>query len=197
MTTLVAVNAGLGNPSTTRLLADRIAHEALRQFGDSLEIINIDIREHARAISEAMLSGTTSGELRDAIEAVTEADALIVATPVYNASFSGLFKSFFDVIEPGRLVGMPVLLAANGGTHRHTLVTEQAMRPMFSYVRAVTAPTAVFATGSDLESDSQLADRISRAVSELRSLTMSGIRATATDGSHSFMSFDDLENQSR
>lgn len=80
---------------------------------------------------------------------MTAADGLIVVTPVFAASYSGLFKSFFDVIDPDALSGKPVLIAATGGTARHSLVLEHAVRPLFAYLRAVVVPTAVFAASED------------------------------------------------
>ena len=77
------------------------------------------------------------------------ADALIAVTPLYSGSYNGLFKSFFDVLDPGALAGKTVLIAATGGTARHSLALEHAIRPLFSYLRAVTVPTAVFAATED------------------------------------------------
>ncbi|WP_181008696.1 NAD(P)H-dependent oxidoreductase, partial [Streptomyces sp. SM12] len=81
--------------------------------------------------------------------AVTSADALIAVTPVYNASYSGLFKSFFDLVDPTALAGTPVIVAATGGTPRHSLVLDHAMRPLFGYLRALTVPTGVYAATAD------------------------------------------------
>ena len=61
---------------------------------------------------------------------------MVAVTPAFNASFSGLFKSFFDVLPEETLTDMPVMIAATGGTERHSLVLEHAMRPLFSYLHA-------------------------------------------------------------
>ena len=76
---------------------------------------------------------------------MTGADAVIVVTPIFSASYSGLFKTFFDVIEPDALAGKPVLIGATGGTARHSLALEYALRPLFTYLHAVVVPTAVYA----------------------------------------------------
>lgn len=106
---------------------------------------------------------------------MTAADGLIVVTPVFAASYSGLFKSFFDVIDPDALSGKPVLIAATGGTARHSLVLEHAVRPLFAYLRAVVVPTAVFAASEDWGSGGDeytdgLPGRVRRAGAELAAL---------------------------
>src|SRR4029078_4709627 len=93
-------------------------------------------------------------------------------TPVFNASYSGLFKLFFDVVERDALAGMPLLVAATGGTPRHSLVVDHAMRPLFAYLGAATVPTGVFAAAEDwgqgaTPADAALAERIDRAAGEL------------------------------
>jgi len=101
---------------------------------------------------------------------VTAADALIVVSPIFSGSYSGLFKTFFDVLEPGVLAGKPVLIGATGGTARHSLALEYALRPLFSYLRTVVVPTAVYAAPEDWGSDAQLSDRVDRAAGELADL---------------------------
>ncbi len=106
---------------------------------------------------------------------MTSADGLIVVTPVFSASYSGLFKSFFDVIEPDALTGMPVLIAATGGTARHSLVLDHALRPLFAHLRAVVVPTGVYAASEDWGAEG-LDGRIERAAGELAGL-MAGLAA--------------------
>jgi FMN reductase len=131
----------------------------------------VELREHAQDLANHLMTGFPSGPLREVIDSVRTADALVVVTPVFNASFSGLFKMFFDVLERGSLTGKPVLLAATGGTARHSLALEHAMRPLFSYLQAVTVPTAVFAASEDWGSNGgthgALTGRIDRAAEEL------------------------------
>ena len=91
-------------------------------------------------------------------------------TPIFSGSYSGLFKTFFDVLEPGVLAGKPVLIGATGGTARHSLALDYALRPLFSYLRTVVVPTAVFAAPEDWGSDAQLSDRVDRAAGELADL---------------------------
>ncbi len=148
MTTLAVISGGLREPSSTRLLAGRIdtaVHKALAAIDMSATSTMIELRPLGRAIMDAMLTGVVAPELEEAFDAVASADGLIAVTPAFNASFSGLFKSFFDVLPEQTLWDMPVLIAATGGTERHSLVLDHALRPMFSYLHAIVAPTGVYA----------------------------------------------------
>jgi FMN reductase len=171
MTSVVVVSAGLSNPSSTRLLADRLAAGTTEAMGDTeVQVTSVELRDLAHQLVDHLLTGFPGTELASAIEQVRDADALIVVTPVFSASYSGLFKTFFDVLEPGLLEGKPVLLAATAGTARHSLVLEHALRPLFSYLHAVVVPTGVFAATDDF-GDVGLDLRITRAARELAALT--------------------------
>jgi len=172
---IVVVSAGLSVPSSTRNLADQLAtatEALLVSRGEEVRLHSVELREHARALADHLLTGYPSGGLAQAIDLVRDADALIVVTPIFSASYSGLFKTFFDVLEPGLLDGKPVLMAATAGTARHSLVLEHALRPLFSYLKAIPVPTAVFAASEDFGStaDGRLGARIERAAAELGAL---------------------------
>lgn len=169
---IAVVAAGLGVPSATRLLADRLAAAvigALEERGEDVHVDVIELRPLARALADNLLTGFPSGELADAVETVRRADGLVAVTPVFSASYSGLFKTFFDVLDTESLDGTPVLVAATAGTARHSLVLDHAMRPLFSYLRAVVLPTGVFAASEDFGStaDGALGARVERAAREL------------------------------
>ncbi|MFC4535739.1 FMN reductase [Sphaerisporangium dianthi] len=176
---LVAVSAGLGRPSSTRLLADRLAEAARGRLAGErdVEVRVVELRDLARDIAGNLVTGFPSPALAEALRAVTEADGLIAVTPIFTASYSGLFKSFVDIVENTALVGKPVLIAATGGTARHSLALEHAMRPLFAYLRAVVVPTAVYAASEDWgsggdERTGALAGRIARAAGELAGLML-------------------------
>lgn len=177
MSTIVVISAGLGVPSSTKLLADRIGAATGRVIEDA-EVRQIELRPLAHQLADHLLTGFASGELAEAIEAVRAADGLVVVTPVFSASYSGLFKTFFDVLDPGLLEGKPVLIAATAGTARHSLVLEHALRPLFAYLHATVVPTAVFAATDDF-GDAGLDRRIERAAGELARLV--GASPAATD----------------
>lgn len=168
---VVVVSAGLSVPSSTKLLADQLGtavERAVHARGGEVEVRHVELRPLAHALADNLVTGFASGELAEAIEAVRHADGLVVVTPVFAASYAGLFKTFFDVIENGALDGKPVVIAATAGTARHSLVLDHALRPLFAYLRAVVQPTAVFAATDDFAGD-QLAKRVDRAASELAS----------------------------
>ncbi|RPE28753.1 FMN reductase [Kitasatospora cineracea] len=170
---LVVVTAGLSVPSSARLLADRLAEATardLREAGRDVDVRVVELRGLARDIADNLVTGFPPPALRDDVRAVEEADGLIAVTPIFSASYSGLFKSFVDVLDKDALTGKPVLIAATGGTARHSLALEHAMRPLFAYLRAVVVPTAVFAASEDWGAngtDGSLAGRIARAAGEL------------------------------
>lgn len=173
---LAVVSAGLSQPSSTRLLADRLASASAARLPE-VEIEVIELRDLAVDIANNLVTGFPGAKLRRAIDAVTSADGLIAVTPIFTASYSGLFKSFFDVIENDALAGKPVLIAATGGTARHSLALEHALRPMFAYLRAIVVPTAVYAASEDWGAEG-LPERVERAAEELAGL-MSGLRGRA------------------
>jgi FMN reductase len=195
---LVVISAGLSQPSSTRLLADQLSAAAVAAAGDLGVLLDtrvIELRDLAHEITNNMLTGFPPAALRDALDAVTGADAVIAVTPIFTASFSGLFKSFFDVVDAGALAGKPVLIAATGGTVRHSLALEHAVRPLFAYLGAVTVPTSVFAAAEDWggdTADGALRDRIERAAAELAREVDRRDPATVADPFALTTSFEDL-----
>lgn len=170
---IAVVSAGLSQPSSTRLLADQLAaatDRALRLHDEQVQVEVIDLRDLAHALTDHLLTGFPSGPLAEAIEMVRHADAVIAVTPIFSASYSGLFKTFFDVLEDGSLDGRPVLVGATAGTARHSLALEFAVRPLFAYLRARVMPTAVFAASEDFAGAGPagtLSVRVERAAREL------------------------------
>ena len=170
---VVVLTAGLSQPSSTRLLGDRLGvavQQALVERGSETDLEVVELREHARDLTNHLLTGFASGDLTAVIERVQRADALVVVTPIFSASYSGLFKMFFDVLPAESLVGTPTLIAATAGTARHSLALEHALRPLFAYLRAVVVPTAVFAATEDWADGGALDERIGRAAGELGDL---------------------------
>ncbi|MEF2529787.1 MULTISPECIES: CE1759 family FMN reductase [Streptomyces] len=175
---LIAVSAGLGSPSSTRLLADRLTAATLEHADAEPEVL--ELRDLATEIALHFTTGFPPARLAAALDAVAAADGLIAVTPVFAASYSGLFKSFFDVIDKDALTGKPVLLGATGGTARHSLATEHALRPLFAYLRALTVPTAVYAASEDWGEEG-LERRIARAGAELARFMAPAGRAGVPD----------------
>ena len=135
-----------------------------------MELPVVEVRDHAHAVVDHTLTGFPPAGLEPVMTTLTSADGLIAATPTFNASYSGLFKTLFDLLPEDALTGVPVLIAATGGTPRHSLVLDHALRPLFSYLRAVVVPTGVFAGPDDWAggaAEGLLRERINRAATEL------------------------------
>jgi FMN reductase len=175
--TIAIISAGLNQPSSTRLLSDRLGESTMRwldEAGIESNLVHVDLRDLAHDITDNLLTGFPAPALKAAIHAVVHADAVIAVTPIFTSSYSGLFKSFFDVLDNRALAGMPVLVGATGGTARHSLALEYAVRPLFAYLQSVVVPTSVFAASEDWGGASathgELASRIDRAAHELAQL---------------------------
>ncbi|MGH3265073.1 MAG: CE1759 family FMN reductase, partial [Trebonia sp.] len=145
---VVLVSAGTSDPSSTRMLADRTADRVAAvaaRHGGTIRTTVIDLRELATDITTVLTSQLITPRLQQAVDALGTADGLIAAAPVYKAGPSGLFKSFFDVLDSDLLIGLPVVLAATAGMARHALVVDDQMRPLFAYLRTLPVPTSLFA----------------------------------------------------
>jgi FMN reductase len=174
---IAVVSAGLSNPSSTRMLADRLATAAVHQLaerGITAEIDVFELRDYAHDITNNLLTGFAAPALESMINAVVSADALIAVTPIFSTSYSGLFKSFIDVLDPDALTGKPVLIGANAGTPRHSLAIDYAIRPLFAYLHAEPVSTGVFAASADWggggDGLATLGDRIEKGAREFAEL---------------------------
>lgn len=183
--TIAVVSAGLSQPSSTRLLADRLAQatvDDLAARGLTAEVRTYELRDVAHDVVNTMLTGFPSGGLPVLLDAVTGADGLIAVTPLFTTTYSGLFKSFVDVLDKDSLVGMPMLLGATGGTPRHSLALDYSVRPLFTYLRADVAATSVFAATDDWAGEADVVNplpgRIRRAGRELAEM----VAARRNDG---------------
>jgi FMN reductase len=182
---LAVVTAGTSDPSATRMLADRLAERTAAvagRRGNTVAVSVIDLREISADTTSALVSQLITPRLQQAISALREADGIIASTPVYKAGPSGLFTSFFDVLDNDLLIATPVVLAATAGTARHALVADDQMRPLFAYLRTMTVPTSVFAAPEDW-GDPALNTRIDRAATELVLLMESGFARQVRDES--------------
>jgi len=179
---IAVISAGLSQPSSTRLLADRLVDATTRhlaELGIDATVDIVELRDVAQDVTNNLVTGFPSVKLEAAIEKVTTADGLIAVTPIFTTSYSGLFKSFIDVLDPQSLTGMPVVIGATGGTERHSLALDYAMRPLFTYLHATVLPTAVYAASSDWGSaEGGLAARIERAAGELAALVVTSDRSS-------------------
>lgn len=174
---ITVLSAGLGVPSSSRLLADQLAGAVTQQLnaaGYDATVDVVELRDLAVDIANNFVTGYAAPRLAEVIGAVEASDGIIAVTPVFSASYSGLFKSFIDVLDPKSLDGKAVLLGATGGTDRHQMVLDYAMRPLFSYLRTRITATAVFAGpqdwGSTDDGGTPLSGRVERAATEFARL---------------------------
>ncbi|MBB6307623.1 FMN reductase [Xanthobacter tagetidis] len=165
---IVGFSGSTRRPSRTRALIETIGAEVSARRAVSLEIY--DLVDAGPAI------GTSNREAlpraaQAIVSAIEEADALIVGSPVYKGSYAGLFKHLIDFVDPTALAGTPVILAATGGGHRHALVVEHQLRPLFGFFAALTLPTAIYAGDQDFRegviADHAVSARIAQAAGEL------------------------------
>ena len=201
---IAVVSAGLSEPSSTRLLADRLGEATVHALGERgvvAEVRTVELRALAQELTTMLLTGVASANLRAALDAVTRADGVVAVSPIFSGSYNGLFKTFFDLVDDGALQGVPVLLGATAGTARHSLAIDHAMRPLFAYLGAFAVPTGVFAATDDfgysrgVRSDDDvapLAERVARGTHELADLVAVRERTAPTDPFALPESFEDL-----
>ena len=208
--TIVAFHAGVSTPSSSAMLAERLGEAtraAMEKDSRVASVKVLSLRPLVSDIALASVGGPLSEELQAAVDALAQADGVIAVTPVFQSSYSGLFKSFVDVLPEGTLRGVPVLMGATAGTARHSLVTEMAMRPLFAYLKAVTANLAVFAASEDFgaswaengagDGTAPLAERIERAGGELAQLIERFPRQAPVDAMSDFTPMDALLRRRR
>jgi len=201
---IAVVSAGLSEPSSTRLLADRLGEATVHALGERgvvAEVRTVELRALAQELTTMLLTGVASANLRAALDAVARADGLVAVSPVFSGSYNGLFKTFFDLVDDGALQGVPVLLGATAGTARHSLAIDHAIRPLFAYLGAFTVPTGVFAATDDFGTSSgvrpdddvaPLAERVARGADELAGLVATRERSAPVDPFALTESFEDL-----
>ncbi|MCB5189767.1 FMN reductase [Methylobacillus arboreus] len=144
---LVAVSGSLSNPSRTTTLLSAIVGELQKKL--PLDVHFIELQKLGPLLGGSLSRLELPQPAVDEIIKIEEADLLAVATPVYRASVTGLFKHLFDFVGHETLFNTPVLLAATGGSDRHALVIDHQLRPLFSFFQALTLPVGVYASEAD------------------------------------------------
>ncbi|MDO5648705.1 NAD(P)H-dependent oxidoreductase [Paracoccus sp. (in: a-proteobacteria)] len=161
----VAFSGSFSRPSKTRALVAEAARRAVQTYGGAAHVF--DVGDLGDDFAAPQGPGAAA---QHHIQAVLAADALIVASPVYKGSYTGLFKHFFDLIDPLALAGKPVLLAATGGGDRHALMIEHQMRPLFGFFESRALATGVYLSAADFDGE-QIAspaasERLDRALTQ-------------------------------
>jgi FMN reductase len=179
---IVSFSGNLRRPSKTRALVELVAAHVADQRQVRLDVY--DLLDAGPGLGSALQRKDLPLPAARIIDAIEQADALIVGTPVYKGAYTGLFKHVFDLVEPQALVGKPVVITATGGGPRHALVVEHALRPLFGFFEALTIPTAVYASDAEFR-DGQLADpgvlaRVSAAAQQLASVLSTNVQQPAS-----------------
>lgn len=176
---LVVLSAGMSTPSTTSNLAAELSSAVRTQVagrGEDISINHFEIKELLPELAKAYNNfGQPTPKLDEARKALALADGLIAVTPVFQGSYSGLFKMLFDVLDTHTLSGVPTIIGATAGTSRHSLMLEHAVRPLLSFMHALVVPTSVFMATEDYGSDAgqEVTNRVTQAATELAQLMVS------------------------
>ena len=181
---IVGISGNVRAPSRTASLVGAILASIESRLG--IETRKIELADAAPVLFRALRSDQLDADGRDIVSAVENADALVVGSPVYRASYSGALKHLFDLVHFESLIGKPVILAATGGSPLHGLVTEHQLRPLFGFFRALTLPTAIYALETDFEAyairNAEIGRRIEQAVRELDAIVPASAGLTAGKG---------------
>lgn len=164
---IVGVSGSVRRPSRTHVLVEHLVTTLATSLAADTHLV--ELGEIAPQLAASLDRDRLTPDVRAHIDAIESADLLVVGSPVYRASFTGLFKHLFDLVHHEALFDVPVLLAATGGSERHALVIDHQLRPLFSFFQAHTLPIGVYASERDFDhyaiaSDS-LRDRLALAVS--------------------------------
>jgi FMN reductase len=163
---IVAVSGGLQRPSRTLALVEQL----LEGLTDALPARTrlVELGELVPKFGHVLQRDRLPAEVESVLRDIETADLLLVASPIYRGSYTGLFKHLFDFVHHDALIDVPVLLAATGGSDRHALAIDHQLRPLFSFFQAHTLPIGVYATDKDFDnyrvSNEALRARIALAV---------------------------------
>lgn len=183
MTLIVGFAGSPSTPSRTKALVEAAAQKTAALSGGASEVY--DLTDLGSQFGAAYSYADLDAKARDVLDRIVTADALVVGSPVYKGSYSGLFKHVFDLLDVDALRGKPILLTATGGGHRHALIIEHQLRPLFGFFEAAVVPTGVYASSDEFD-DGLLASHA--LISRLESATLQ--LASSIRGSVSYRSQD-------
>jgi FMN reductase len=159
---IVGIGGNFHRPSRTRALVETVLDRIRRDYGANGVLF--DLVDVLPELGTFVYRNTVAGRTKEVLEAIESCDALVVGTPVYNGSYTGLFKHLFDLVTPERLAGVPVVLTATGGNDRHALMIEHELRPLFAFFAASTVATGIYAAEADFIDGLPSSERIQRSI---------------------------------
>jgi FMN reductase len=160
--TVVGFSGNFTRPSKTCGFVEHVVKEIARRHG--LSASTYDVVDVGSSLGTAKWARELDAQAADVLRQVVEADVLVVGTPTYKGSYTGLFKHFFDLVDPAALKGKPIVLLATGGGERHALIVEHQLRPLFGFFEAFTLPTAVYASDKDFSDGVLVSEAIRKRV---------------------------------
>lgn len=172
---LIAISGALHEPSRASVLVSVIAEEVARVTG--LTASHVRLGECGRDIGSALARSELDDQGSGILDRIERADVLVVGTPVYRASYTGMLKHLVDLIDQKSLRGTPVLVAATGGSDHHSLVIEHELKPLFAFFQAAVLPVGVYARGDEIVDglpSEALRSRIADAVEAGKALLLAG-----------------------
>lgn len=165
---VVGISGNISRPSKTRTFVELIASHLAEQIGAQSSVFDMDDLGETFGQARRFADLDASGRLW--VEKLVRADVLVVGSPTYKGSYTGLFKHFFDLLDPAALRGKPIILSATGGGERHSLIVEHQLRPLFGFFEALSLPTAIYASDRDFAEGKLVSEpilaRVQKAVGE-------------------------------
>jgi FMN reductase len=164
---IVGFSGNIARPSSTRRFVETVTETLARQSG--LKHAVFDVEDLGTSLAAARSVADLDPAARRVVRTITEAEALVIGSPTYKGSYTGLFKHVIDLLDPSDLRGKPIILTATGGGDRHSLVVEHQLRPLFAFFEAFVTPTAIYASGRDFVEgapSSVILGRVNQALAE-------------------------------
>lgn len=164
---IVGFSGNISRPSSTRRFVETVTEALAKQAGLSHAVF--DVEDLGSSLTAARSVADLDPAARRVIRTIIEADALVIGSPTYKGSYTGLFKHVIDLLDPSDLRGKPILLTATGGGDRHSLVVEHQLRPLFAFFEAFVLPTAIYTSSRDFTDGNPSAairDRVNQALAE-------------------------------
>lgn len=177
---IVGFSGNLSRPSSTRRFVESVTEQLGSQTG--LDHVVFDIEDLGTSLAAARSVSDLNPSARKIIRTIIEAEALVIGSPTYKGSYTGLFKHVFDLLDPADLRGKPIILTATGGGERHSLVVEHQLRPLFAFFEAFVLPTAIYASGRDFTDgvpSPVITSRVGQALAEASLLVRARAAVTA------------------
>lgn len=157
-TTVLGISGNLTRPSKTRAFVQQVATDVAEGIGAASAIF--DIEDLGQSFPLAKRTSDLDASARAIVDQIAAASVLVVGTPTFKGSYTGLFKHFFDLLDPAALRGKPIVLTATGGGERHSLIVEHQLRPLFGFFEALTMPTSIYASDRDFADGVLVSDPI-------------------------------------